>query len=510
MSEKVTFGELIEAIAEDTDRSKQFTHDFLKDFVDVINGGLEEDGNVNIAGFGKFKLRRVDEREGYNPQTEEKITIPAHNKIVFKPYKDLRELVNAPYAHMEPEIIEEESEEASEETDSVEPTEEKSGQDDFIPTGPPTSHKNPDEEESDSQEQPTSQSQSPETEEDDDGDIVEFGAGDAPGDEQEIDEELNEFLGGPEPADEASEPTEEQKPDSDESPSSGQEESADEPRSGDEQDEQQEPQQEETPFALDEEDDSAIEDEPQPEPAPAIGSTRQEGKQNSSIPVIIAAAFILLVVAGSAWYFSLFSGGNGEQPNQMAVQETTSSSQAQHKPASEQQRPKDKAKQQASPSAKTQQAKAPNTSQAQQTAQQATSSAASASAQATQPADKDKITQTIQKGQTLWSMAEEKYGNPRLWPWIYGNNDRLRNPDNILAGNSLTVPLPSGPHNALNAADSVGVAKGFIATYRWYKGRNASKAKNHLWGAKEYHNDIRSIADVKIDQADLAYVNRVR
>ncbi|MDZ7682001.1 MAG: HU family DNA-binding protein [Fodinibius sp.] len=92
MSEKVTFWELIEAIAEETDHSKQFTHNFIKDFVDVINGGLEQDGSVNIAGFGKFKLRRVDERDGYNPQTEEKITIPAHNKVVFKPYKDLREL----------------------------------------------------------------------------------------------------------------------------------------------------------------------------------------------------------------------------------------------------------------------------------------------------------------------------------------------------------------------------------------------------------------------------------
>ena len=112
MSEKVTFGELIESIAAETDHSKQFTHDFLKDFVDVIHGGLEEDGKVNIAGFGKFKLRHVEEREGYNPQTEEKMTIPAHNKIVFKPYKDLSELVNAPYAHMEPTLLEERSNES--------------------------------------------------------------------------------------------------------------------------------------------------------------------------------------------------------------------------------------------------------------------------------------------------------------------------------------------------------------------------------------------------------------
>ncbi|MDX1671915.1 MAG: HU family DNA-binding protein [Balneolaceae bacterium] len=137
MSEKTTFQELVDSISEETNKSKKFTHDFIKDFVSVINEGLDEDGEVNIAGFGKFELRQMDEREGYNPQTEEKITIPAHNKIVFKPYKDLRELVNAPYAHMEPEILESEPEPAGqpeEEESSQEETEEK----EFIPTAPPT------------------------------------------------------------------------------------------------------------------------------------------------------------------------------------------------------------------------------------------------------------------------------------------------------------------------------------------------------------------------------------
>src|SRR5699024_4313852 len=93
------------SIAEETDNSKQFTRDFIKDFVDVINNGLKSGDSVNIAGLGKFKLKQVDERAGYNPQTEEKITIPAHNKMVFKPYKNLREAVNAPFAHLEPTLI---------------------------------------------------------------------------------------------------------------------------------------------------------------------------------------------------------------------------------------------------------------------------------------------------------------------------------------------------------------------------------------------------------------------
>jgi len=482
MSEKVTFGELIESIAEETDRSKQFTHDFLKDFADVVNGGLEQDGTVNIAGFGKFKLKRVDEREGYNPQTEEKITIPAHNKIVFKPYKDLRELVNAPYAHLEPELIEEDTDE------EVVPTEEKSGQDDFIPTGPPTSKDSKNDEQEASSEDEAE-------EENDNGDIVEFDGEETPGDEDKIDDELNEFLGT------ENEPQEEQA--TDEQPDEVTEEEQTVAKDSNEE-EQPETTEEESRFAPSEEEKTTTLDGKEESLAPAIGSTKEDGKQANSLPIFIAAVFILLVLVGGAWYFSLFSNGP-DTSQQMAVNETSAVSQQadatadnnqQSTAVSNQDQNQD---QQEGQSQKTQQNK-----------QQATNTANQSAANSSTDQKPDAVNQTIEKGQTLWSLAEDNYGNPRLWPWIYGKNDALQNPDKILAGNSLSVPLPSGPQNNLNAADSVGVAKGFIATYQWYKGQNSSKAKNHLWGAKLYHNDIRSIADVEIDKADLAYANRAR
>jgi nucleoid DNA-binding protein len=188
MSEKITFQELIESIAKETDNSKKFTHDFLKDFVNVIHDGLKSDGKVNIAGLGKFGLRKIDEREGYNPQTGENMTIPAHNKVVFKPYKDLRELVNAPYAHMEARIIGDEKEDTGQKEEKVEKEQ------DFIPIAPPTNVENQAEEQTETQgnknkgepfeEQPagnTSENfsldkspQESKTETDEDEDIVEF------------------------------------------------------------------------------------------------------------------------------------------------------------------------------------------------------------------------------------------------------------------------------------------------------------------------------------------------
>ncbi len=126
MSEKVTFGELIDSISDETGRSKRSAHDFVKGLVTVIHEGLEEDRNVNIAGLGKFDLRRMEEREGTNPQTGEKMTIPAHDRVVFKPYKQLREQVNAPYADREPTIL------------GDRPEEEDAEEKEFIPTAPPT------------------------------------------------------------------------------------------------------------------------------------------------------------------------------------------------------------------------------------------------------------------------------------------------------------------------------------------------------------------------------------
>lgn len=491
MSEKITFKELIESIAEETDNSRQFTQDFIKDFVEVINDGLEEDGNVNIAGFGKFNLRLVDERQGFNPQTEEKITIPAHNKLVFKPYKNLRELVNAPYAHQEPELIYDEDD--STEEGSTDP--EDSDQSDFIPTGPPTSPQSTGEtEEPESEEDvpfdfddekqdeddETASSENPfvpdekdtsDEKDDEDEDIVEFKAGE----EDAIDEELEKFFGETEQSEEDDAGVEETLNQTEELIS-------------------------ETDEFLEsvEDEDESEKEESAPAAPLSMHQNRSTQNQTSATPMImIAAAFILLLAAGGVWYFGLLSEGN--------QQEMTSPQMVSATEASEDFAAEDNQQEQAGDNQEQDNPEPQQTADRDQNqSQDASSSTTSADAQ-----NSNQEAIEIGEGQTLWSLAEEKYGNPRLWPWIYGTNKSLENPDLIFAGSSLSVPLPSGPDNRLNNADSVGVAKGYIATYRWYKDNNSSKAKNHLLGAKVYHDDITNIADVKIDKADLSYANQI-
>ncbi|PKD45215.1 HU family DNA-binding protein [Rhodohalobacter barkolensis] len=118
MSEKITFRELVELIAEQSKQSQTSTNSFIGELVNIIESGLRQSGSVSISGFGKFELRWMNERPGVNPQTGEEITIPGQNKVVFKPYKALREDVNRPYAKMEPQVLDESPEDSEEKDES--------------------------------------------------------------------------------------------------------------------------------------------------------------------------------------------------------------------------------------------------------------------------------------------------------------------------------------------------------------------------------------------------------
>lgn len=66
--------------------------------MDVVAGGhTTEDGEVDskitLVGFGSFESRYRKERDGKNPKTGEKLTIPATNVPAFSAGKKFKELV---------------------------------------------------------------------------------------------------------------------------------------------------------------------------------------------------------------------------------------------------------------------------------------------------------------------------------------------------------------------------------------------------------------------------------
>ena len=105
MSNKITFSDLVERIAEETGASKRVIHGLFKEMVTVSKEGLLRDGHVYIAGLGTLKLKWRDARQGINPQTGEPIVIPAQNRVYLKPEAALRRFINREYGHKKPDVI---------------------------------------------------------------------------------------------------------------------------------------------------------------------------------------------------------------------------------------------------------------------------------------------------------------------------------------------------------------------------------------------------------------------
>ena len=97
MNRKISFDSILDSIVDKNSVSKVFARSLVKEMALVIQQGLLRDSNVHLNGLGIFKLHAVAERPGRNIQTGERITIPAHRKVLFKPEKHLRELINKKY-----------------------------------------------------------------------------------------------------------------------------------------------------------------------------------------------------------------------------------------------------------------------------------------------------------------------------------------------------------------------------------------------------------------------------
>lgn len=86
--------EIINDIAEATEITKSATDKFVKWINSYIKQELNKNKEFNLFGLGKLVIVRTKARKGVNPSTGKKITIPASNKIKFRPGKDFKECVN--------------------------------------------------------------------------------------------------------------------------------------------------------------------------------------------------------------------------------------------------------------------------------------------------------------------------------------------------------------------------------------------------------------------------------
>ncbi len=118
MKDKVTLAEIIELLSDETYISKTAAQDFIGYLTDILLEDIEEKEKAAITNFGSFTVVEVAERNGVNPQTGEPITIPAHKRISFTPYKALEKKVNHEYDHLEAIVIEGNSDTANKNDES--------------------------------------------------------------------------------------------------------------------------------------------------------------------------------------------------------------------------------------------------------------------------------------------------------------------------------------------------------------------------------------------------------
>lgn len=85
--------ELVAAIADKTNLSKDQAGQLLNTLLEEITHALARDDSVTLIGFGSFVRRHRGARTGKNPQTGEPLTIKASNTVAFKPGKQLKDAV---------------------------------------------------------------------------------------------------------------------------------------------------------------------------------------------------------------------------------------------------------------------------------------------------------------------------------------------------------------------------------------------------------------------------------
>jgi DNA-binding protein HU-beta len=85
--------DFIKAVAEKTGVSQKETKQVIDAALDVIAETLSKGEKVTLTGFGTFEVRNRQAREGVNPQTREKISIPATKTPGFSASSTLKEAV---------------------------------------------------------------------------------------------------------------------------------------------------------------------------------------------------------------------------------------------------------------------------------------------------------------------------------------------------------------------------------------------------------------------------------
>lgn len=90
----MTKGEFVDRVSANSGLSKKQTRKAIDVMLNAIGGALSRGEEVKFPGFGKFQVVERGPRDGVNPHTGERITIPASRVPKFSAGAGLKSQVN--------------------------------------------------------------------------------------------------------------------------------------------------------------------------------------------------------------------------------------------------------------------------------------------------------------------------------------------------------------------------------------------------------------------------------
>jgi DNA-binding protein HU-beta len=90
---KINRTEFVNQLSNKLAISKIKAEESLTAFIDLITENLTAGTEVNLTGFGVFRIVKRKERDGVNPKSGEKMKIKASKGVAFKVGKTFKEAV---------------------------------------------------------------------------------------------------------------------------------------------------------------------------------------------------------------------------------------------------------------------------------------------------------------------------------------------------------------------------------------------------------------------------------
>ena len=99
----ITKKNLVETISSKTGLSQVDTRMILESFLEAVSSSLKQGRNIEIRGFGRFKLKKRKAHKARNPRTGEAAHVEAGIKPIFKASKEL--IGRVKMAHAKEELV---------------------------------------------------------------------------------------------------------------------------------------------------------------------------------------------------------------------------------------------------------------------------------------------------------------------------------------------------------------------------------------------------------------------